>query len=68
MALVFSLLMLGLNYFNPTMFHFAEGIVNSIDCSEILLDVMLSFLLFAGALHTDVMLLREIKNRFFCLP
>lgn len=62
MALVFSLLMLGLNYFNPTMFHFAEDIVNSIDFSEVLLDVMLSFLLFAGALHTDVMLLREHKK------
>lgn len=62
MALAFSLLMLGINYINPALFHFAEDIVNSIDFSEVLLDVMLSFLLFAGALHTDLMLLREHKK------
>lgn len=62
MALAFSLLMLGVNYINPGLFHFAEDIVNSIDFSEVLLDVMLSFLLFAGALHTDVMLLRKHKK------
>ena len=62
MALAFSLLMLGVNYVNPALFHFAEDIINSIDFSEVLLDVMLSFLLFAGALHTDVMLLRAHKK------
>jgi CPA1 family monovalent cation:H+ antiporter len=62
MALFFSLLMLGLNYINPALFHFAEDIVNSIDFSEVLMDVMLSFLLFAGALHTDLTLLKEHKK------
>lgn len=62
MALVFSLLMLGLNYINPRLFHFAEDIINNIDFSEVLLDVMLSFLLFAGALHTDILLLRSHKR------
>lgn len=62
MALVFSLVMLGVNFFNPTIFHFAEDLVNSINFSEVLLDVMLSFLLFAGALHTDVLQLRKHKR------
>jgi CPA1 family monovalent cation:H+ antiporter len=62
MALIFSLLMLGINYINPALFHFAEDIVNSIDFSEVLMDVMLSFLLFAGALHTDLTLLKEHKK------
>jgi CPA1 family monovalent cation:H+ antiporter len=62
MALVFSLVMLGVNYLNPTMFRFAESVVNSINFSEVLLDGMLSFLLFAGALHTDVLLLRKYSG------
>lgn len=62
MALVFSLIMIGLNHLNPSIFHFAEDIVNQIDFGELLLDVMLSFLLFAGALHTDLSLLRTHKR------
>lgn len=62
MALVFSLVMIGINYFNPRLFHFAEDVVSSINFSEVLMNVMLSFLLFAGALHTDISLLRTYRR------
>jgi CPA1 family monovalent cation:H+ antiporter len=62
MALVFSLLMIIADYFNPALFHYAEDLVNQINFSEVLLDVMLSFLLFAGALHTDVALLKAHRR------
>ncbi|MBD0276744.1 MAG: cation:proton antiporter, partial [Flavisolibacter sp.] len=62
MALVFSMLMLLLNSFLPNLFHFAEDIVAHIDFREVLLDVMLSFLLFAGALHTDISLLNSQRR------
>lgn len=61
-ALFFSLVMLLLNLFNPAAFHYAEDIINQVNFSEVLLDVMLSFLLFAGALHTDFSLLRAQRR------
>ena len=55
--------MLIVNYFNPQVFQFAEAVVEQINFSKVLLDVMLSFLLFAGALHTDGSLLKaESRN------
>jgi len=62
MALIFSLLMLVTNFLFPAVFHFAEVIIENINFSEVLLDVMLSFLLFAGALHTDINLLKKEKR------
>ena len=62
MAILFSFLMIVGNYFSPETFHFAEDVINSIDFSEVLLDVMLSFLLFAGALHTDTSLLKKERR------
>lgn len=62
MAMLFSLAMLVANFFFPERFHFAEELVGSIDFSEVLLDVMLSFLLFAGALHTDTNLLKKERR------
>ncbi|MEP7317531.1 MAG: sodium:proton antiporter [Panacibacter sp.] len=52
-AVFFSLAMLIVNAFSPTVFSYAKEIIESIDFSKVLLDVMLCFLLFAGALHTD---------------
>ena len=40
----------------------AETLMQNIDFKEVLLDVMLSFLLFAGALHTD---LEQLKKQRF---
>src|SRR5690606_31923703 len=39
----------------------AESVVASIDFEAVLLDIMLSFLLFAGALHVDLNDLRKQK-------
>ncbi len=38
-----------------------EGFIKSIDFEKVLLDIMLSFLLFAGALHTDLEKLKKQK-------
>jgi len=63
LAIIFSVIMLIVNYFNPQVFQFAEAVVEQINFSKVLLDVMLSFLLFAGALHTDGSLLKaESRN------
>lgn len=62
MAIFFSLAMLLANYFFPQHFHFAENLIANINFSEVLLDVMLSFLLFAGALHTDTNLLKKERR------
>lgn len=52
-TLVFTLGVLLLSYFDPTLLEFEKSIISSIDFKSILLDEMLSFLLFAGALHTN---------------
>ncbi len=62
MAIFFSLAMLLANYFFPQYFHFAEDLIKNINFSEVLLNVMLSFLLFAGALHTDTNLLKKERR------
>ncbi len=62
MAIIFSVVMILVNYINPQLFHYAEDLVEHINFSTVLLDVMLSFLLFAGALHTDSSLLRKERR------
>jgi CPA1 family monovalent cation:H+ antiporter len=61
-SLLFSLLLILAGLLFPATLSIAENFVSSIDFSEVLLDVMLSFLLFAGALHTDSSLLRANRN------
>ncbi|WP_394801663.1 cation:proton antiporter [Tenacibaculum piscium] len=39
--------------FDPTLLNFEKSIISNIDFKTLLLDEMLSFLLFAGALHTN---------------
>lgn len=58
-AIIFSMVMLFTNYIDPQLFQYAETLVEQINFSDVLLNVMLSFLLFAGALHTDSSLLRK---------
>ena len=62
LAIMFSLTLIIANYFFPLYFHFTEELVGRINFSEVLLDVMLSFLLFAGALHTDTNLLKKERR------
>jgi len=52
-TIVFTLAILALSYFDPTLLNAERYIISQIDFKTILLDVMLSFLLFAGALHTN---------------
>lgn len=49
----FSLLLIALSYFDRTLLETEIEFIKGIDFETILLDIMLSFLLFAGALHTN---------------
>lgn len=60
-ALLFSIAILIVGQFNPAVLEGVEGLIGQIDFPQVLLEVMLSFLLFAGALHTDMALMREQK-------
>ena len=53
-SLGFSLALIILGHFFPIIETTAETIVGQIDFNETLLNVMLSYLLFAGALHVDL--------------
>jgi CPA1 family monovalent cation:H+ antiporter len=67
LALALSLMLIVLGKVNPTVLDFVTGIMNRVDFSEIVLEVMLSFLLFAGALHVDMDKLAEQKWVIFSL-
>lgn len=54
MSLVVSFILIVVGMFVPSIEQFAESIVGQIDFSDVLLEVMLSYLLFAGALHVDL--------------
>ena len=57
-SLLFSVLLLGLNAVQPAWFTPVRQTVAQIDFERVLFEVMLSFLLFAGAFHTDAAKLR----------
>ncbi|NVJ88233.1 MAG: sodium:proton antiporter [Flavobacteriaceae bacterium] len=52
-TIVFTIAVLLLSYLDPTLLNVEKSIISNIDFKSILLDEMLSFLLFAGALHTN---------------
>ena len=52
-TILFTLAVLGLSYFDDTLLQKERELIASINFKTVLLDVMLSFLLFAGALHTN---------------
>ncbi len=52
-SLIMSLMIVAVDIVVPGVLDSAKTLVGSIDLSEVILDIMLSFLLFAGALHTD---------------
>ena len=52
-TIVFTLAVFGISYFDDTLLNAERYIITQIDFKTVLLDVMLSFLLFAGALHTN---------------
>lgn len=57
-SLVFSLLLILSGLIFPGLITFAKDFIGNVDFSHVLLDIMLSFLLFAGALHTNSDLLK----------
>lgn len=52
-TIIFTLGVFALSYFDDTLLNAEKYIITQIDFKTLLLDVMLSFLLFAGALHTN---------------
>lgn len=60
-ALIMSLLILVLGYFFPSITAGAEHIMEEFDFEEVLMNVMLNFLLFAGALSINLNKLLEEK-------
>jgi CPA1 family monovalent cation:H+ antiporter len=52
-TIVCTVLVLLYSYLDPTLLNLEKSIISSIDFKSVLLDEMLSFLLFAGALHTN---------------
>jgi len=52
-TIVFTLIILATSYFDDTLLEQEKLLIATIDFKTVLLDVMLSFLLFAGALHTN---------------
>lgn len=57
-TLIFTLIVIVIGYFDDTLLLREKELVQSIDFKTVLLDIMLSFLLFAGALHTNFEQLR----------
>ena len=58
--LICSLLIIAESKLSSTFYHYVESLVRSINFSDTLLNVMLGFLLFAGALHVN---LGELKKQ-----
>lgn len=52
-TIVYTLIVFGLSYFDDTLLEAEIAFIRQIDFKELLLDHMLSFLLFAGAMHTN---------------
>ncbi len=52
-TIVFTFGVFAISYFDSTLLEAERFIIRQIDFKSVLLDVMLSFLLFAGALHTN---------------
>ncbi|WP_142785174.1 cation:proton antiporter [Changchengzhania lutea] len=52
-TIVFTLVIFVISYFDSTLLDAERYIITQIDFKAVLLDIMLSFLLFAGALHTN---------------
>lgn len=60
-TIVFTFFIFALSYFDDTLLNAERYIISHIDFRAVLLDIMLSFLLFAGALHTDLQQLRTLR-------
>ncbi len=61
-TIIFTIFIFALSYFDPTLLEKERQFIGEIDFKTLLLDVMLSFLLFAGALHTNFQQLKIQKK------
>lgn len=52
-TIVFTIIVVAIGQFDDTLLQSEKALILKIDFKQVLLDVMLSFLLFAGALHTN---------------
>ena len=52
-TILFTMIVLGISVFDDTLLIREKELISQIDFKTVLLDIMLSFLLFAGALHTN---------------
>jgi CPA1 family monovalent cation:H+ antiporter len=59
-TMLYTLCVLGLSYFDDTLLKAEAKLIHQIDFETVLMDYMLSFLLFAGALHTNF---QELKKQ-----
>ena len=60
-SLGFSLLTMAVSQFYPALFEWEKSLVEQIDFHKVLMEGMLSFLLFAGALHVDFKSLKNMR-------
>lgn len=58
-SILFSLVVLILGQIDPTLLRLEQELIGGIDFEKVLMDGMLSFLLFAGALHVNFDLLKK---------
>lgn len=52
-TIIFTLVIVAIGQFDDTLLQTEKALISQIDFKTVLLDIMLSFLLFAGALHTN---------------
>ncbi|MBT8185559.1 MAG: sodium:proton antiporter [Eudoraea sp.] len=60
-TILFTMAVFVLSYFDDTLLNVEKYIITQIDFKTLLLDIMLSFLLFAGALHTNFDELKKLR-------
>ncbi|MCP9236933.1 sodium:proton antiporter [Lewinella sp. JB7] len=60
-TIVYTLGVLGLSFFDDTLLRAEAQLIRQIDFELVLMDYMLSFLLFAGALHTNFQELKKLR-------
>lgn len=61
-TIVFTIAVLIIGLFDDTLLETEKQLITAIDFKSVLLDVMLSFLLFAGALHTNFQQLKKFRK------
>ena len=65
MALLTALTVIGMQPVAPSLYDFFCQVIIDVDFKTILLDIMLSFLLFAGAMHVNIYDLNKEKRSIF---